>query len=163
MVYHGMCLQPSTQECRATSYPACTILAECTGTKFLLSFVQISFPPIQKPLEDRVHTRIRTILTLFCNTTLPISHRVPSEGSTEQVPVSQHLNSLFCFNSKGMLTALQIPAAWCNQHICTFTFTETVKSYSPTEAVNTPAYFQRFPNLLCCFYTRALLLSMSKP
>lgn len=59
LVYHSANLQLNTQESRATSCPACVSLAECTGTEFLFSFVQIPFPAIQKKLEDRVHAGIR--------------------------------------------------------------------------------------------------------
>ena len=145
-------------------------LAECAGTKFLLSLVQISFPAIQKQLEGRLYARIPAwtrSCAAYCRwpcfsrgvglddpqrslptpTILWFDHLYSvlqhhTSRLTAQVTIPKHLNSLFCFNSRGLLTALQIPTAWCNQHTCKFIFTEIVKSYSPTAPVNTPAYLQ---------------------
>lgn len=76
-----------------------------------------------------------------------ISHlKAPGVGGTDHVTIPKHLSSLFCCNCRGLTTALQMPTAWGNQHIY---FHQDIKSYSPDEAVNMPAYLQWLPNLLC--------------
>lgn len=83
--------------------------------------------------------------------------KAPGVGGTDHVTIPKQLSNLFCFNCRGLITAVQVLTAWGNQHIY---LPKTIRSYSPEEAVNMPAYLQWLPKL-CCL--RALLLAMAKP
>lgn len=114
MVYHSTCLQPSSQDSRTTSYPACMSLAECTGDK-VSALIFPNLTSCYTEEGERVHARIR--LFLFCSETPHIPTRVPGVGGTDHLTIPKHLSSLFCFNCRGLITALQIPSAWGNQHV----------------------------------------------
>lgn len=91
--YHATCLQPSTQASRATNHPAYVSLAEHTGTNFLLSFVWILFPAIQKSCKTEFMAGLDhpySVLPLTFHLTASTSHRchrTSDKLQTSQQPV----------------------------------------------------------------------------